>query len=411
MSLRGLLFAACLLLTPGRAAEPLVILVSLDGFRCDYLEKYAAESPQLRALATEGVRAERMISCYPSSTFANHYSIATGLRPEHHGIVENHFFDPALGAAFVYKRQACAIDGRWWGGEPIWLTAERQGRRAACMFWPGSEATIGGRTPSYNRAFNGALTCAERVDGLLAWLDLPPGERPVFCTLYFDVVDHAGHDFGPDAPETAAAVRDVDTAIRRLLDGLTARGRRADTNLVVISDHGMTARLPDSTLVLDNWLDLSVVQVDFTGTQVGLRPLRGTADQLLERVRESAPAHVRAYRREELPERLHYAGNPRIPPVLLLADEGWEIATRAEVAAHEHPQRGAHGYDPELPRMGATFVAAGPAFRHGVVLPAFENIQIYDLLCVLIGVAPAPNDGDGRLVRDALTGQPTHPAH
>jgi predicted AlkP superfamily pyrophosphatase or phosphodiesterase len=403
MFLRRILFGLLLLLAPAWGAESTLILVSLDGFRWDYLEKYSAETPHLRALAAGGVRAEHLISCYPSSTFPNHYSIATGLRPEHHGIIDNRFFDPALGAVFNYKSHECAIDGRWWGGEPIWITAVKQGRRSACMFWPGSEAEIAGARPTFNQAFDGRLTCAQRVDGLLAWLDLPVAQRPTFCTLYFDVVDHAGHDFGPDTPETAAAVRNVDAAIDRLLAGLVARGLRDTANLVIISDHGMTATVPDGYIYLDDLVDLEAVQVEFAGTQAGLRPRTGTSAELVAKIQKARPTHVQVFLREDVPERLHYRDNPRIPPVLLLADEGWEVTTRKYVASRRGPERGDHGYDPALKSMGATFIAAGPAFRHGAVLPPFENIHVYDLLCAVLGLRPAPNDGDDRLVRSALT--------
>jgi predicted AlkP superfamily pyrophosphatase or phosphodiesterase len=403
MFLRGILFGLLLLLARARGAEPTLILVSLDAFRWDYLEKYSAETPHLRALATDGVRAEHLIACYPSSTFPNHYSIATGLRPAHHGIVDNRFYDPALGAAFNYRSHECVIDGRWWGGEPIWITAVKQGRRSACMFWPGSEAEIAGARPTFSKAFDGRLSCAQRVDGLLAWLDLPAAQRPTFCTLYFDVVDHAGHDFGPDAPETAAAVRDVDAAIDRLLAGLAARGLRDTANLVIVSDHGMTATVPDGYVYLDDLVDLDAVQGDFAGTQAGLRPRTGTPAELVAKIQKAQPAHMQVYLREDLPESLHYRDNPRIPPVLLLADEGWEVSTRKYVASRHRPERGDHGYDPALISMGATFIAAGPAFRHGKVLPPFENIHVYNLLCAVLGLRPAPNDGDDRLVRTALT--------
>ncbi len=391
------LFAALMLALVVRAwgAEPVLILISLDGFRWDYLEKYAAEAPRLRALAAAGVRAERMISCFPTQTFPNHYSIATGLLPEHHGIVANRFYDPVLKAAFAYKLHACAVDARWWGVEPIWITVVRRGWRSACLFWPGSEAAIGGLHPTYWRTFDGRLTSAQRVDGLLAWLDLPPEQRPVFCTLYLDTVDHAGHDFGPDAPQTAAAVRNVDGAVGRLVDGLAGRGRAA--NLVIVSDHGMAAVPDGHTVFLDDLVDLATVQIDCTGTHAGLRPREGSAPALADRLRRSAPPTVRVLLREDLPGRFHYRDNPRIPPVLVLADEGWQITTRAEQAARAKPERGDHGYDNLADSMGATFIAEGPAFRSGAVIPPFANIEVYDLLCEVLGVKPAPNDGRGNL--------------
>jgi len=401
MPVRRLLLGLLLLVLPVRGAEPLLILISLDAFRWDYLEKYAAETPRLRQLAAAGVRAERMISCFPTLTFPNHYAIATGQRPEHHGIVNNDFFDPVLGAAFSYKQHECAIDSRWWGGEPIWITAVKQGRRSACMFWPGSEATIGGVRPTYNMAFDDNLTSAQRVDQLLAWFSLPPDQRPSFGTLYLDAVDHAGHDFGPDAPESAAAVREVDAAVDRLCVGLEARGFDA-VNLVIVSDHGMTATGPERNLFLDDLVDLNTVHVDCSGTQAGLRPVSGTPEELAARLRRGLPAPLHVYLRSEVPERHHYRDNPRIPPVLILADEGWRITTRDSFKRRKTPSRGEHGYDNQLVSMGATFIAHGPAFRRGVVVPPFENIEVYNLLCAVLGLRPAPNDGDDRLARAAL---------
>lgn len=407
MPLRRILLGLLLLcLTPAWGADSTLILVSLDGFRWDYLEKYQSETPCLRQLAADGVRAEHLISCFPSSTFPNHYSIVTGLRPEHHGIIYNSFYDPALDAAFNYHTHECVIDGRWWGGEPVWATAGKQGVCSACMFWPGSEAEIAGARPTYYQAFDGSVTCAQRVDGLLQWLSLPAGQRPTLCTLYLDVVDHAGHDYGPDAPETSTAVRDVDTAMERLGAGLAARGLRETTNLVIVSDHGM-ASVPDGhVLFLDDFVDLTAVKVEFLGVQAGLRPLAGSPRALKARILPALPAHTHLYLREEMPERLHFRDNPRIPPLVILADEGWEIATRASFEKRTKPGRGDHGYDPALPNMGATFIANGPAFRHGAVLPPFENIHIYNLLCAVLGLKPAPNDGDDRLVHTALLAPP-----
>ena len=402
MPVRRLLLGLLLLVLPVRGAEPLLILISLDAFRWDYLEKYPAETPRLRQLAAEGVRAERMISSFPTLTFPNHYTLATGLRPEHHGIVNNNFFDPALGAAFSYKRHDCAVDGRWWGGEPIWITAVKQGRRSACMYWPGSEAEIGGARPTYNKTFDDSLTSAQRVDGLLAWLSLPADQRPSCCTLYLDAVDHAGHDHGPDAPETAAAVREVDAAVDRLCTGLEARGLRDAANLVIVSDHGMTATGPERTVCLDDLVDLNTVRLDCYGTQAGLRPVDGTPAELAARLRRVLPAPLHVYLRAEVPERYHYRDNPRIPPVLVLADEGWEVTTWALFKQRKAPERGEHGYDNLLVSMGATFIANGPAFRRGVVLPPFENTEVYNLLCAVLGLRPAPNDGDARLAQAAL---------
>ena len=383
---------------------PPLILVSIDGFRWDYLQKYAA--PTLRALATDGVRARRLTPSFPSKTFPNHFTLVTGLRPEHHGIVSNYFFDPVLNATFNKSRPADNADPRWWQqGEPVWITAEKQGVRSAVYYWPGSETVIHGARPGIYRPFDGKVPSRERVDGLLAWLDLPADQRPRFCVLYLDVVDVVGHRAGPDAPETAAAVREVDDAIARLLAGLVARGLRDTANLVVVSDHGMSEQSPDRVIFLEDLMNVSQVQVESTGANGGVRPKPGTVSpaELAASIRAKAPPQLQVYLREEVPARLHYRDNPRIPPVVLIADDHWNIESRVGWPYLQNRfGKGNHGWDPATPNMGALFIAHGPSFQRGIEIPDVENIQVYNLLCVALGIEPAPNDGDRRLERAAL---------
>lgn len=378
-----------------------LILISIDGFRWDYLQKFSA--PAIRELAAEGVLAERLIPSFPSVTFPNHYTIVTGLHPEHHGVVGNTFFDPALGESFTYKNPTAATDPRWWaGGEPLWIAAERQGVRSGCFFWPGSETENHGRRPTHFKAFDKSLTAADRVDGVLAWLDLPPAERPRFITLYFDLVDSAGHRHGPDAPETGAAIQEADAAIARLRAGLARRGLSEQTNLVLVSDHGMEPVSADRSIALDDYIALNSVDIDYTGANAGLRPKSGTAAELAAKLRGKHP-QLNVWLRDEVPEALHYRASNRIAPVVLSAAPGWTILSRDFLRLKRLTfERGAHGYDPAAPNMGALFIAHGPAFQHQRLIGAVENIHIYNLLCAALKIAPAPNDGDDRLVRAAL---------
>ena len=402
-----ILIICCLLLGTGQAALPApnatgpLILISIDGFRWDYLEKY--DAPVLKQLAQQGVRAERLIPSFPSLTFPNHYTIVTGLRPEHHGIIANNFYDPDLHEFFNFKTNETSTDPRWWaGGEPVWITAEKQGVRSACFFWPGSESENHGRRPSYFKKFDKSLSCFQRVDGVLAWLDLSPELRPRFCTLYFDLVDSKGHLFGPDAPETAAAVKEADDAIGRLLTGLTERGGRAQTDLVIVSDHGMEPVSADRTILLDDYVELNSIDIDFAGANAGLRPKTGTPGELVAKLRGKHP-QLKVWLREEVPETLHYRANGRIAPVVLSAAPGWTILSRDFLRIKRLTfERGAHGYDPAAPNMGALFIANGPTFQRGRVIGAVENIHIYNLLCAALGLKPAPNDGDDRLVHEVL---------
>lgn len=386
---------------PGRE---LLILVSIDGFRWDYLQKYAA--PTLRQLAAGGVHARRLTPTFPTKTFPNHYTLVTGLHPENHGIVSNWFFDPVFGETFGMSKPESNREERWWaGGEPVWITAEKQGVRSACYFWPGSETVNHGARPSFHQPFNGKLSSDDRVDGLLAWLDLPEAQRPRFCTLYFDVVDHAGHTYGPDSPETAAAVRQADAAVARLLAGLAARGLRDRTDLVLVSDHGMSPCGPDRIIFLEDLMDVTQVQVESTGPNGGVRPKPGgpAPADLVAAIRAKNIPHLQVYRREEMPARLHYRRSDRIPPVVLMADDGWNIESKTGWPKRAPTYvRGSHGWDPATPNMGALFIAHGPSFKRGHEFAEVENIQVYNLLCAALGIQPAPNDGDDRLAHEAL---------
>ena len=399
----GLFATSGLNAAPPTATGPL-ILISIDGFRWDYLQKY--DAPVLRLLAKDGVHATRMTPSFPSKTFPNHYTLATGLYPAHHGIVGNSFYDPATGETFNMSKTESNTEARWWAaGEPVWTTAEKQGVRSACYFWPGSEVENHGVRPTRYKPFNGKLTSAQRVDELLGWLAEPAKDRLRFCTLYFDIVDHAGHKYGPDAPETAAAVKEADESVARLLAGLAKLGLRDSASLVIVSDHGMSPCSTDQVIFLEDLMNVSQVMIDSTGPTGGVRPKPGTAlpADLVAHIRAKAPPQLQVYLRDETPARYHYRDNPLIPDIVLVADDHWNIESKAGWPNRQLTYvRGTHGWDPALPNMGALFIASGPAFKHGVEIPDVENIHVYNLLCAALGITPAANDGDDRLVRAAL---------
>ena len=247
-----------------------VILISIDGFRPDYLDR--GLTPTLASLAADGVRADAMKPSFPTLTFPNHYTLVTGLYPDHHGIVNNRMIDPKSGKQFVYKDSDAIADPEWWAGEPLWVSVEKQGRHAATMFWPGSDVAIEGVRPSLWMHFDGTLTPDQRVDQLLRWTDLRGAARPSFFTLYLEQVDHAGHDDGPDSPEVNAAMREVDTALARLVDGLKQRGLFARTNIVIVSDHGMTSTAPERQIYLDELVNIDDAGLVTGGILAGIEP-------------------------------------------------------------------------------------------------------------------------------------------
>src|SRR4051794_18026617 len=231
------------------SADP-VILISIDGFRADYIDR--GLTPTLASLAATGVRADALKPSFPTLTFPNHYTLVTGLYPDHHGIVNNRMVDPATGKSFVYKDAKSIADPAWWGGEPLWVSVERHGRHAATMFWPGSDVAIDGVRPSHWMRFDRRLSPSRRVDQLLSWFDLRGVDKPAFYTLYLEQVDHAGHDYGPDSREVDAAMHEIDSALARLVAGLRARNAFERTNIVIVSDHGMTPASPDQSIYLDD---------------------------------------------------------------------------------------------------------------------------------------------------------------
>jgi predicted AlkP superfamily pyrophosphatase or phosphodiesterase len=376
----------------GQTARPIVILVSIDGYRWDYLDRYAP--PTLSALARSGVRAEGLIPVFPSKTFPNHYSIVTGLYPERHGIVSNTMVDPNLPGRFTLNNSTVAHDTRWWGGEPLWITVEQQGQLAGTMFWPGSDIEIDGRRPRYFRPYDGDLPNEDRVDQVLAWLRQPEATRPTFLTLYFSTMDHAGHEDGPESPAIADAARVVDRALTRLVDGVRQQGLETRTNYVIVSDHGMAALSRDRTIVLDDYLDVSTIDIVDSSPVVTMNPRRGPSDAVYRALKDKHPA-LQVYTRDTLPEQYRLRGHPRLASVIGVADDGWHVTTRQALAREQGGvPAGTHGYDPRFKSMQGLFVAAGPQFKRGVVVAPFVNLHVYELICKVLGLRPAANDGD-----------------
>ena len=299
LGLLVVLLSACSHVPASRksAYSPL-ILISIDGYRADYLRR--GLSPNLVSLAADGVRAQALKPAFPTLTFPNHYTIVTGLYPDHHGIVANRMLDPDNGKRFVSSDTQLAGDPQWWGGEPLWVGVERQGKHAATMFWPGSDYQIDGVRPEHWQTFDRHVSADARVDQVLRWLDLPAEQRPDFVTLYFDQVDHEAHDFGPISKQTDAALALVDVALGRLLDGLRQRHLENSANLVIVSDHGMTATSTERTIVLDDVVDLNDIDLINDGVFTGLAAKPGREAQV-ENSLLAPHAHMTCWRKAQTP--------------------------------------------------------------------------------------------------------------
>lgn len=389
---------ALLLLSAGCATPPpprhsaTLLLISVDGLRP--ADVNAAGMPALSALADANVRAEGMRPSYPALTFPNHYALVTGLRPDRHGIVHNSMADATLGR-FRTSDRATVESGSWWGGVPVWVSAQRAGLRTATMFWPGSEADIDGVRPWQWRPYRDGTRAADSVAQVLQWLALPASERPRLVTMYLDQVDEASHEHGPDSPQAAAARREVDAAVAQLLRGLRALHLTGATNLLVVSDHGFETIPPGQVLRVEDMAPPRVAEAVSDGQVISFAPLPGRTAEA-ERLLLGRHAHYACWRKQALPARWHYGTHPRIPAIVCQMDAGWDALWPKKYAAamqRRDETRGSHGFDPDLPSMRATFIAAGPAFRHGVRLPVFDNVDVYPLLMRLLALPPEPGDG------------------
>ncbi|KAF4220610.1 hypothetical protein CNMCM8980_001565 [Aspergillus fumigatiaffinis] len=405
------------LLSNGTAVfGPTTILVSLDGFRADFLDR--GLTPTLNALIAEGVSPQYMLPSFPSVTFPNHFTLVTGLYPESHGIVSNTFWDPALKENFHYTNQSISMQPKWWNAEPLWMTAERHGLRTGIHMWPGSEAHIGGVDPTYLDKYNGSEELPRKVDRILELLDLPGAEeesvivpeRPQFIAAYVPDVDADGHKFGPNSTEIRNTISQVDSMLAELMSGLRSRNLTDIINLVIVSDHGMATTATERLVQLDDFIDLGLVDRIDGWPLRGIRPKKPedleTLQNQLENLTLQYPHAVEVYTRETMPERYHFSRNGRIAPLWVIPKTGWAIVERPDFDAQEairtgrvyHP-KGVHGYDHEHPLMRAIFIARGPAFPHppNSRLEVFQNLNVYNLVCDSLGIDPLPNNGTLRL--------------
>ncbi len=379
--------------------RPIVVLLSLDGWRWDYLERF--HPPALTALAKRGVLSQGLIPVFPAKTFPNHYTLVTGLYPDRHGIVSNTMRDPALPGEFSLSNVNVQQDTRWWGGTPLWVTAEEQGQLAGTMFWPGADVEIAGHRPAHWRRYDGSVDDASRVDQILAWLGLPEPQRPTFFTLYFSEVDSAGHDFGPESPRMAEAIAHLDAAVGRLVQGIAEASLAAVVNLVLVSDHGMAQNSRERTILLDDFVNPATLDIVEASPILAVAPRAGSVEAIYQALHGKHRA-LQIYRSEDLPAKYRLSGHARVPPIVGIADDGWLITTRASLARDPDGPGGSHGYDSVHQSMHGLFLAAGPAFRSGVMVPAFESVHVYELLCRVLGVRPLPNDGDPKVTAGFL---------
>ena len=397
---------------------PTTILISLDGFRADFLGRNL--TPALNSFIASGISPQYMLPSFPSLTFPNHFTLVTGLYPESHGIVGNTFWDPELQEEFYYTDPARSMQSKWWTAEPLWVTAESQGVRSAIHMWPGSEAHIPPIEPTYLDRFNETEALIRKVDRLLGLLDLPgdgddvpglgPDRRPQLIAAYVPNVDADGHLYGPNSTEIRSTISDVDSMLALLMEGLYARNLTEIINVVIVSDHGMATTSTDRLIQFENIVDMNLVN------HIDGWPLRGLRVKdpeknlpiMFDRLMGAATRdkHFDVYTRETMPERYHFRNNDRIAPLWIVPKAGWAVVGKEEfdvmeavASGKEYHPKGLHGYDHEHPLMRSIFVARGPAFPHmpNSRVPVFQNIEVYNIVCDSLGIEPRPNNGTLRL--------------
>lgn len=374
-------------------ASPYVVLVSLDGFRYDYPVKWGA--PHLSELVRTGATApDGMFPSYPSITFPNHWTIVTGLLPEHHGIVGNSFFDDLRQQTYSYKDSKSNGDGTWYAGTPLWSLAEQQGMRAASFFWPGSEASVAGERPDAYVPFDDTFEDSKRIDQVITWLTLPAAQRPHLITLYYSNTDHAGHSFGPDSNEERDQVHHVDALMGELHTKLDGTGLPVD--LVVLADHGMV-KVEGDWVTLDKYADLSGFR---TVGDLLYAPSEADAEKAYESFRAHPDPRFTAYRRADVPGYLHFNESAREGDPVIVPNGPYMIRVHA---SDRKISAGDHGYDvTRMPQMKAFFMVNGPDIVPGTKLASFPNVDVYDLIAHLLGLQAVPNDGDLTPLRPAL---------
>ncbi|AMR33777.1 phosphodiesterase [Mucilaginibacter sp. PAMC 26640] len=380
--------------------KPYVILISADGFRWDYTDKYNAAN--LKRLRADGVQASSMVPSYPSVTFPNHYAMVSGLYPSHSGLVNNTFYDRGRNDSYTMGNKTKVADGSWYGGTPLWVLAEQQHMLAASFYWVASEAAIKNVRPSYYYVYNEKIAMSNRISAVVNWLKLPADERPHFITFYLPQVDHAGHLYSPEAPETAHEVHFVDSAVNELNKAVKTTG--LDVNFVFVSDHGMTQVDTKDPIKIPAAIDTTKFKVSGDGVLVELYAKDKAAIQSTYEELSKEAKDYKVYLKTNIPARFHYSASDdwhnRIGDIVLIPNwpKVFNLYNRKTISP------GWHGYDPTVVKdMHATFYAWGPAFKKHLNINSFPNVNVYNLISAILGLKISEKvDGTDELAKQVL---------
>ncbi len=368
----------------------------MDGFRWDYTD--SVNTPHFDAIEKIGVKAESMQASFPSKTFPNHYTLVTGLVPNNHGIVNNSFFAPEYDEVYSIGNRETVQNGKFYGGEPIWNTAEKQGLKAASYFWVGSEADIQNMHPSIWKPYEHHFDFYQRADSVISWLSLPESQRPHLITWYVHEPDHSGHAYGPHSTKIDSVIQNMDALLGYFMNELSKHPLADKINVIITSDHGMENISPEKTIFLNQLL-----KENWTTHIIGGNPIyniqaeQGCKDSVFNAL--SGVVGISCYKNPDLPKYLNYGSNPRCLDFTLVADSAYSILRKESNRGYS---KGTHGFDISNKNMNAIFYAYGPAFKKGYHHPEFKNVSVYPLMCQILSLIPAPNDGDFQEVKEML---------
>ena len=384
--------------------KPYLVLISIDGFRWDYQD--LADTPALDRIAENGVRADALVPVFPSLTFPNHYSIATGLYPANHGLVGNRFPSKDRRSFYSLRDRETVQDGSWYSGEPVWVAAEKNGLVTAAFFFVGTEADVAGVRMSYWNAFDASISGKRRINQALDWLAMPDEQRPHLITLYFEHVDTATHRFGPGSKGSLSSIERVDAYIGSLLDGIDRLSIANDVYVVVVSDHGQADVVRDAKpFFIDTVADMDDITIVNHGSAAFLylpEPDHARAEAICSAINESW-THGKAMLRDETPDSWHISSDSGFADIIVQADSGYSVYSSRDDLSHSGASLGDHGWAPEHKDMHGMFLASGPRLPEGKRIPAINAVDVYPLLMEILEIPMlVPIDGNPSTLTDLL---------
>jgi len=373
--------------------KPYLLLISLDGFRWDYVEKF--KPPHLSAFIKNGVKAESLIPSFPSKTFPNHYTIVTGMYPDNHGLLGNSFYSNKKDLIYRIGNREMVEDGTFYGGSPIWVQAYKANMVSASYFFVGSEANIQGIRPTYYHRYDGSIKNDVRVAQALKWLALPAKKRPHLITMYFSDMDDFGHRFGPNNDkEIKKAIFDLDENLGDLFKGAAATG--LPINIIIVSDHGMTPLLSSNFIPMENIENNNLFLAINNGAIVNIHPKKDIQIDSVFQYLKQKEDNFKVYKTENTPEFEYIPKNKDWGAIQIIPKIGYYFSSRRRTESPTITTTGVHGYDPNFKDMHGIFYANGPAFKKRHTVSAIKNIHIYPLMCEILGLE-IPDNIDGNL--------------